>query len=81
MGGGEQQQIRRTFHCLQSRADAHALSAVFLAGSCGYEIHDDHLEWPNVKQQWDELSQRRKDRWVMLVAGYTSGLQLLHSQL
>eukprot|EP00882_Tetradesmus_deserticola_P004231 GHRQ01004468.1.p1 GENE.GHRQ01004468.1~~GHRQ01004468.1.p1 ORF type:complete len:233 (+),score=91.28 GHRQ01004468.1:236-934(+) len=31
-------------------------------GSCGFTIHDDHLEWPNVKEQWDKLPQRDKDR-------------------
>lgn len=32
------------------------------SGSCGYNIHDDHLEWPNVKEQWDKMPQREKDR-------------------
>jgi len=38
------------------------LAMLMCTGSCGYEIHDDHLEWPNVKEQWDKLSQREKDR-------------------
>uniref|UniRef100_A0A383VAM8 Uncharacterized protein n=1 Tax=Tetradesmus obliquus TaxID=3088 RepID=A0A383VAM8_TETOB len=32
-------------------------------GSCGFTIHDDHLEWPNIKEQWDKLPQREKDRF------------------
>eukprot|EP00878_Enallax_costatus_P017931 GHUV01018856.1.p1 GENE.GHUV01018856.1~~GHUV01018856.1.p1 ORF type:complete len:371 (+),score=85.32 GHUV01018856.1:301-1413(+) len=32
-------------------------------GSCGFTIHDDHLEWPAVKETWDKLPQRDKDRY------------------
>lgn len=39
-----------------------SMSPLLSAGSCGFTIHDDHLEWPNIKEQWDKLPQREKDR-------------------
>jgi hypothetical protein len=46
--------------CLASCSSPGSWTCV--AGKCEYSIHDDHLEWPSVQAQYDELSDRSKDR-------------------
>jgi hypothetical protein len=33
-----------------------------VAGSCGFEIHDDHIDWPKIKEDYDKLEEREKER-------------------
>lgn len=38
--------------------------AALATGPCGFEIHQDHLEWASLKDEWDKLDERGKDRCV-----------------
>eukprot|EP01025_Chloroclados_australasicus_P009168 TRINITY_DN13523_c0_g2_i1.p1 TRINITY_DN13523_c0_g2~~TRINITY_DN13523_c0_g2_i1.p1 ORF type:complete len:360 (-),score=42.11 TRINITY_DN13523_c0_g2_i1:384-1370(-) len=32
-------------------------------GACGYEFHEDHIEWDEVQKDWDRLKSREKARY------------------
>lgn len=37
---------------------------LFAAGVCKYTVHDDDVQWDVVKEIWDQLSIKEKDRQV-----------------
>lgn len=61
----KQQPVSTLPHTPLNQPAPDAWPGVCCAGGCGFEIHDDHLEWASVKEQWDKLPQREKDRWVL----------------
>lgn len=38
-------------------------------GPCGFEIHEEHLDWEEIKGEYDALSEREKDRSVIPIPG------------
>lgn len=36
------------------------------AGVCKYTIHEDDIQWDVVKENWDQLSAKDKDRYYAL---------------
>lgn len=49
---------RPTWRCAPSTQ----LSISSFAGACGFSIHADHLDWAEVKEDWDKLDEREKER-------------------
>lgn len=42
------------------------MNMLIAAGPCKYEMHDEQLGWEEIQAEYDELSEREKQRYLLM---------------